>query len=311
MKSLAIALAGTALLGLSACNAVNYGVPGKPDVTHPAVDGTVFTIVFENENAQDALDPQKAPYFYELSQKWGNSEAYVSDTHPSLVNYIIMTSGKPNGIESNDDPRSNHQIPGKEHLAEQLDEAGVKWRAYMEDMETPCRMASTDLYAARHNPFVYYTSLTDDFDRCADRVVDYDEHFEADLDSGEYKYMWITPNTCNDMHDCDAKVAGEWLEKVVNRIMETPAYKNGGAIFILFDEGEIRIADVDANIAAIVISPRLVEPGYSTDTYFDHRSYLATIEDIFEMPRLPTTVTATPMSEFFITDEEWAAAQAK
>lgn len=311
MKTLAITLGVASLVGLSACGPVNYGVPGAPTVSHPAVEGTVFTIVFENENAQDALDPQKAPYFYQISQEWSNAEAYVSDTHPSLVNYILMTSGKTNGIDNNNDPGDNKKIPGRENLADQLDEAGVKWRAYMESMGGSCKLASTDLYAPRHNPFVYYETMVDDKERCNDRVVDFEDNFTKDLATGEYKYMWITPNTCNDMHDCSAEVAGKWLEKTVNQIMESPGYKNGGAIFVLFDEGEIRFADVAANIAAVVISPRLVEKGYSTDTYFTHNSYLATIEDIFEMPRLPTTIASTPMSEFFMTEEQWAAVQKK
>ncbi len=129
--------------------------------------------------------------------------------------------------------------------------------------------------------------------------LDFEDNFAADLAAGTYRYMWITPDMCNNMHDCDAKVADAWLKKTVDQIMASDAYKNGGAIFVLFDEGSLRILNAGADLATIVISPNLVEPGYSTDTRFDHRSYLATIEDIFEMPRLATTKDATPMDEFF------------
>lgn len=293
----------TALLALSigGCAATNPGVPGDPAVTRPLVEGTIFTIVFENENADDVLVPA-LPNFYELSRTYARADAYVTNYHPSLLNYIIMTSGSTHGMTTGDAPATNVAIEGNENLADQLDAAGIRWRAYMESMGEPCDMEMNDPYRVNHNPWVYYTSMAGDRARCEEHVVDFDVHFGEDLWSGAYRYMWITPNNCSNMHDCTADVADEWLGRVVGQIMESPAYQNGGAIFILFDEGELRLGSAEANLATIVISPRLRERGYASQTRFDHRSYLATIEDIFGLPRLPTTVDATPMSEFFVTD---------
>ena len=288
------------LLAASGCqlNPSNPGVPGSSAVKHPDVSGTVFTIVFENKDGEDVLKPD-VPTFYELSEKYGNAEAYITYIHPSLPNYIVMTSGDTQGIDNNNDPPANKAIGGKKNLADQLDAAGIEWRAYMDAMGEPCKMTSEGTYSAHHNPFLYYETLANDEARCKDRIVDFEDNFAADLAAGTYRYMWITPDMCNNMHDCDAKVADAWLKKTVDQIMASDAYKNGGAIFVLFDEGSLRILNAGADLATIVISPNLVEPGYSTDTRFDHRSYLATIEDIFEMPRLATTKDATPMDEFF------------
>lgn len=281
------------------CAPMNPGVPGSSAVTHPAIDGTVFTIVFENQNADDVLTPA-LPTFYELSQTVGRADAYISDHHPSLANYIEMTSGSTQGITTSNDPISNVQIHGEENLADQLETAGIPWRAYMESMGEPCNASTSDPYGANHNPFVYYTSLTGDPERCRERVVDFDAHFAADLAADEYRFMWITPNRCNDMHDCPLAVGDAWLARVLEQIMASPGYQRGGVVFILFDEGYLRLGSAAANLATLVVSPRLVSPAYVTDTRFDHRSYLATVEDIFEMPRLPTTVGATPMGEFFV-----------
>jgi phosphatidylinositol-3-phosphatase len=287
------------LLLVPACAPVNPGVPGDPAVTRPDVPGTVFTIVLENQNADDVLVPS-LPNLYALSETYGRADAYVSNHHPSLANYIEMTSGSTHGISNSNDPLSNIQIDGEENLADQLEAAGVPWRAYMDNMGEPCRMTSDDPYGANHNPFVYYTSLTNDPERCRERVVDFEENFTADLASGAYRYMWITPDRCNDMHDCPLEVGDAWLGRVVDQIMASAAYQDGGVIFILFDEGFLRLGTAAANLATVVISPQLVSPHYVTDTSFNHRSYLATIEDIFELPRLPTTVDATPMNEFFV-----------
>lgn len=264
----------------------------------PNVPGTVFTIVFENENADAILNP-KLPFFNSFAQENGSATQYMSRTHPSLPNYIELTSGATNGINNDNDPTYSLKVFGKENLPDQLDAAGIEWRAYMEGMGTPCRMESAGRYSAHHNPFLYYASLVDDPARCNDRVVDYDQHFSEDLASGAYRYMWITPDMCNDMHDCPHTVGDAWLERTVNAIKESPGYKNGGAIFILFDEGSLRIFGAGANLATLVASPNLVAPRYHTDTQFDHRSYVAAVEDIFGLPRLPTTKNATSMSEFF------------
>lgn len=298
MKTLVSTLGATLLLATSGClTADNTGVPGSPDVTHPAVDGTVFTIVFENKKMSQILKPEVST-FWDLAGEYGTANAYLSDIHPSLPNYIMMTSGSTHGI-GDSNPPADHPIDDPNNLGEQLDAAGVTWRAYMEDMGMPCRRTNVDEYVVNHNPFVYYTSLTDDGARCRDRVVDLDEHLDEDLAAGDRKFMFIVPNQCNNTHNCDVSVGDAWLKEVVGKIMDSPGYKNGGALFILFDEGNVRILGAEANLATIVVSEQLVEKGYSTDTRFDHRSYLATIQDIFEMPRFETTKDATPMGEFF------------
>ncbi len=104
---------------------------------------------------------------------------------------------------------------------------------------------------------------------------------------------------CNDMHNCPAATADAWLQKTVTKIQASDGYKNGGAIFVLFDEGAMRFLGASASLATIVISDSLVQPGYKSDVHFDHRSYVATIEDIFGMPRISTTKDVASMDEFF------------
>jgi len=291
-----------AIVAVTGCSGVtNPGVSGTATVQQPAITGTVFTIIFENEDQQNILPT--LPFFSKLAAEYGQAAAYTSTTHPSLPNYIRMTSGSTHGISNDNDPQYNVQIGGTQNLADQLDGAGIPWRAYMESMGEPCKLASTDLYSAHHNPFLYYTTMVTDPARCAERVVDLDQHFTADLESGQYRYMWITPNTCNDLHNCSGAVGDAWLERVATQIMNSPAYQNGGALFVLFDEGNTRFLGASANLATIVASPNLIANGFVSQTAFDHNSYLSTIEDIFQLPRLNSTVGAVPMDEFFVTLE--------
>lgn len=282
-----------------ACGPAYSGVPGSPAVTTPAVKGTVFTIIFENHDEAQVVSPS-APYFEKLARENAQAAAYITDVHPSLPNYIIMTSGAKNGVSNDNDPLTNARIPGTDNLFAQLDAQGVAWRFYMESMNTPCRMESDSLYSAHHNPPLYYDYVVGDPKKCASVDVDYDQNFEADLASNRYRYMWITPNMCNDMHDCSPATSSAWLEKVIPMIQASPGYQNDGAIFVVFDEGSMRVLGAAADLPTIVLSPKLVSKSFTSTTRYDHTSYLATVEDIFGMPRAGTTQGSVPMSAFFV-----------
>lgn len=310
LLALVAALAGA---GLAGCGPANPGVPGSPDVVQLPITGTIYTIVLENHGTGAVLDDPDNVYLRELADRYATGAAYLANVHPSLPNYILMTSGSTGGI-GDDGPPSSHSIDGDAHLADQLEAGGITWRAYMEDMGAPCATEDSGEYAVRHDPFVYYTSITRDPARCSEHVVDFDEHFAADLASNRYQFMWITPNVCNDMHDCPTTTSDAWLAEVIPQIMASPGYREGGAIFLLWDEG-----DTDAtyawsyvfhrpqNIPLIVVSESLVAPGFVSSTTYGHDSYLATVEDALGLPRLPTTIGSTPMADFFLRDP-WSPA---
>jgi hypothetical protein len=282
------------------CTAAESSTGPAAAVGKPDVPGTIFTIVFENEDAENVISAEN-PTFYRLANENGRPYNYVSSTHPSLPNYIFMTSGSLNGITTDTDPDYNVVIPGSENLADQLDEKGVRWRAYMESMGEPCRMETFgELYNAHHDPFLYYGSMGGNRARCREKIVDFDQHFDADLASNEYRFMWISPDMCNDVHNCPVSTGDAWLAKVTEKIMASDGYKNGGAIFILFDEGNGRLFGSEAALPVIVISPNLASSPYTSSQRYDHGSYLATIEDIFAMPRLATTRSVPSLDEFFV-----------
>lgn len=302
-----LAILASSIVALAGCASSNTGTQSTPVAATPDVPGTVFTILFENEAATDVIKPTN-PNFWALSHRNGQATSYISTTHPSLPNYIMLTSGSTNGVTTDNDPRYNFVVPGTANIADQLDAAGVPWRAYMESMGTACSFDSNTLYSAHHNPFLYYETMAKDPARCAKHVVDFDQNFQADLDSDAYRYMWISPNMCDDMHNCSGPEADAWLGRVVAQITASKGYQNGGALFILFDEGSLRVLGASALLPTIVISPKLVTTPYVSDKLYDHTSYLATVEDILGLPRLPTTAAATSMNDFFAVKGAAAAA---
>jgi phosphatidylinositol-3-phosphatase len=302
MMKLTLLAAALLVPAMGGCGTNTQGQPASLTVGHPNIPGTVFTIVFENEAASDVLTPAN-PYFYSLVQQYGTPSGYGGSVHPSLPNYIMMTSGSTNGITTDNDPAQNSQLPGPDNIAAQLDGAQtpIMWRAYMESMGAPCNMASDSDYSAHHDPFLYYQYVVGDAARCAQHVVDFDQNFAGDLASGLYRYMWITPNMCNDMHNCAASVSDSWLATVMPQILASEGYKKGGVVFILFDEGNSRAPGAFATLPTLVISANLAKTPIVDSSPYDHASYLATVEDILGLGRLPSTTGIASMDDLFTT----------
>ena len=258
-------------------------VPPLPPIRH------VFVLLLENQSDGVAFGKKSpAPYLARtLAAKGARLPQYYGIGHASLDNYIAMLSGQaPNhetqldcGIFSEFKPSAdgldaNGQLPGAgcvypalvRTLPDQLEGAGLTWRAYMEDMgNNPAREPATcahvpvgspeitqeaqigDQYATRHNPFVYFHSIIDDQPRCDSHVVNL-RLLPQDLNSiaSTANYIFITPNLCNDGHDAscvDGRRGGLpainlFLRKWVPLIMQSPAFRTDGLLVITFDESD-------------------------------------------------------------------------
>ncbi len=77
--------------------------------------------------------------------------------------------------------------------------------------------------------------------------------------------------------------------------MASEAYKDGGAIFITWDEG----ASGDHPIGMIVVSP-FAKAGYAGTLPYSHASTLRTFEEVFGItPLLRGAAAATNLSDLF------------
>jgi hypothetical protein len=118
------------------------------------------------------------------------------------------------------------------------------------------------------------------------------------------QYNFITPNLCNDMHDSCAptsdaiKQGDTWLSTEVPRIQASQAYKNGGAIFITWDESE----GGEYPIGMIVLSPLAKSGGYSNTIKYYHSSMLRTVQEIFGVtPLIRDAANQPSLSDLFTT----------
>lgn len=272
----------------------------------PRYAGSVFTIVMENHSRHEIIGNREAPYITSLAKQYAEAAGYHdSFVHPSEANYLWMASGQNFDVLDDNDP-IDHHLDSRSHLVDQLEAARLTWKAYQEGMGAPCGLKSHGRYAAKHNPFVFFNDVNGwdgtEFQpspRCNEHVVDYTE---LDKDIANHtipRYAFITPDLDNDMHDGTIRDGDNWLKREIPKIMATDAYQNGGAIFLLWDEGGGYPADDDPPF--ILISP-MAKPGFVSQVDYDTSAYLKTVQTMLGIAPLPCVAerdTVPVMTDLF------------
>jgi phosphatidylinositol-3-phosphatase len=237
-------------------------------------------------------------------------------------------------------------------LGNQLSAAGRSWAAYLQDMgndpvrdntvstargpacghpatwsaDRPRHAERGDQYAARHDGFAFFRSVTANPAFCAAHILSF-RPLPGDLAraSATPAFSFLVPNLCNDGHDAPCAdgapgglaQADRFLARWVPVIMTAPAYRDGGLIVVTFDEGSDAAACCGersglglshpnvplpgktgpggGRIGAVLLSP-LIRPGIVSTVPYNHYSLLRTIEDIFGLPHLGDAAMAQARS---------------
>jgi hypothetical protein len=243
----------------------------------------IAVLLMENHEYGSVVGSRSAPYVNGLAKHYGLATQMYAVSHPSLPNYLALSAGSTFGIGSDCTGCS----VGASSLADQLDSAGITWRAYMENFPRPCFTgASAGAYAKKHDPFVYYKAIVRDPARCA-RVVPLTRLATDERAGGLPRFVWITPNLCHDMHDCSVATGDRFLAGLVPPLLN--ALGPRGLLIVTWDEGAsdsgcCRLAS-GGHVATIVAGAQ-ARLGATFNTPVDHYSVLQTIEDLLGLPRL-------------------------
>ena len=275
-----------ALAVLSGCGS---GGPGLLAQSHPAAIPSVHSraparvavIVMENEEYGGVVGARSAPYINGLARRYALARAMYAVGHPSLPNYLALTAGSTFGIHSDCTSCSVDATS----LIDQLEHAHITWKAYIEAPHPCFTRASSGDYAKKHDPFAYYTTITDNPAVRQHRAPDTARRRRAC--SRAPRFVWITPNLCHDMHDCSVSTGDRFLATLIPALLRSLG--RDGVLFLTWDEGSsdaacCRLAS-GGHIATIVAGPD-ARLGARMTTPADHYSILQTIEDLFRVPRL-------------------------
>ncbi len=249
--------------------------PGRPCLGTPAPrrwDHVVW-IVMENQSATGILGSRAAPFENSLTRLCGHAVTYTAVSHPSLPNYLALTSGSTHGVRDDAGP-SAHRIPGASIFTLA---AGARrgWATYAESMSARCAAGPAGRYAVKHNPAAYFTALRR---TCALHDVPMGTPGRGSLATALARralpaFTLLVPNLCHDDHDCPVSTGDAWLRAWVDTIVASPTYRAGRtAVFITWDEND---GGAGNRVALLAVAPS-IRPGRVAVGRFGHLSLLHT-----------------------------------
>src|SRR6266571_2871305 len=310
------------VLALALSNSLGSTTPGLHDQTnHPF--NYVVVIVMENHGLGDIINNPSAPFMNQLASSFTLATNYTAVNHPSLPNYLSLVSGQDFAPWSKTDcsPGPRCSTGNASNIVDRLENRGLTWKAYMEDYPSICGShcspgscflgdIGTGQYAAKHDPFVYFDDIANSTSRCS-RIVPAnsggkggpDNLFLSDLASPSTasNFMWLTPNPCDDMHDCSVSIGDAFLSQIVPKILNSTLFTHQkAALFITFDEGNGN-SDFPNDQVYSLWAGRVVKTHFQSSNQYSHYSLLKTLETVWNLPSLTSNDgNATPMTEFFV-----------
>jgi V8-like Glu-specific endopeptidase len=277
----------------------------------------VFVVAMENHDATGIYGSSLAPYINgTLMTKYARA-ARFGDVLPnewSEPHYVWMEAGtnsfSDHGFHTDDDPSSSNSTGSTAHLTTQIKNAsnGVSWMSYQEGLNSTtgaCPVVSSGFYAAKHNPFVFFRdvvgstpSKTSSYCAAHHKSL---TSLAGDLANGTVaSYNFVTPNLCNDMHGQSGCPSGNVITMGDNWVRNNfPAMidyvnKNGGVIFLTWDEGQ------SSNTLPFLAIGPTVKGGYVSSVSYDHSSLVKSIERILGLPILSSVANATELTDMFV-----------
>jgi acid phosphatase len=285
--ALAVALASCNSASSAASPQVAGGnVAPNGIAVRPAISTTyVQVVIFENESYDDVIGSSQAPYITGLSKTWANMTQSFAITHPSQPNYLALFSGSTQGIDSDACPQTFKKVA---NLGSELIAAGVSFTGYAESMPSkgylgceavPDNLPSGFLYMRKHVPWANFPNIPKDRSRVYPGV----------LKKPPTRFTWITPNMCNDMHDCSISTGDTWASQNLPDLIAWDQ-ANNGVLILTFDEN-----DGSAGNQIPTILAGNVNPGQYSQT-INHYNVLRTIENIFGIAPIGESGSASPIS---------------
>jgi hypothetical protein len=242
----------------------------------------------------------------------------LPDSIPSEPHYVWMEAGtnkfSDTTFTTDSDPSASNSTKSTAHLATQMNAASpaVSWLSYQEGMNATtgaCPVRSSGYYVAKHDPYVFFQDIAGSPPSptnalCAAHHRAYTPaQLAKDLSSGAVaQYNLITPNLCHDMHGAtgcpgsdDIRAGDDWLASALPPLINY-ANANDGVIFIVWDEP----VGGSTLIPFLAIGPH-IKPNYASSVRFTHSSLTKTVEEIFDLPILPTVAGSNDLSDLFKT----------
>lgn len=234
----------------------------------------VVVIFLENEDYGAAL---QQPFFKSLVPKGALLTNFFAEQHPSQPNYIAFVSGSTAGVVGDENVDLNRM-----HIGDLLEKKGLTWKNYAEALPSKCFLGATSTtYARKHVPFISFTNVSRNPNRCA-RIVSA-KTFMNDVKAGTLPtFSFYSPDLNNDGHDTGVAYAAKAMERTFGPLLADPAVMSKTLFVFTFDEDDRFHSN---HIFTLMIGGKVL-PGSSSNIRYDHYDLLRTIEDEYSLGTL-------------------------
>jgi acid phosphatase len=286
-----------------ACGGYSAGSSSSPTPTPTPTPGPasfptfshVFLVVEENHSFTEVIGNSSMPYLNSLASKYGLAKQYFANAHPSMPNYLMLTTGQ---METFDDNFSG--TISDDNVVRELVNAGKSWKAYEESIPSPGYLGGdASPYVRRHNPFSLLSDVQNNTSQAAS-IVPFTQ-FATDLANNSLpNYSFIAPDLNNDAHDGTLAAADSWLQSNIAPLIASSTFQKGGLLLIIFDEGELTDSDHGGGQVPAVIVSSNSKPNFESQTLYQHQSTLRLLLGALGVDKFPgQAATAPEMAEFF------------
>ncbi len=263
--------------------------------------GHIVIVVEENTN-YSSVTSSSMPYLSGLMTQYGLATQYYANTHPSIGNYLMLTTGQ---VLTNNDSETPSTFPvSADNVVRELLAAGKTWKAYAESLPSVGYLggdstAGGGQYYVRHVPIAYLTDVQNSSAQ-QQNLVPFTQ-FSHDLSASNLpNYSFITPNGCNDAHDCSLGTADSWLKTNIDPLVKNAAFQKDGLLVVVFDESGSDSTNGGGRVVCTLISPAFSKLGYQSTTIYQHQSLLRLTLEGSGVTVLPGAASSAPaMREFF------------
>jgi acid phosphatase len=259
----------------------------------------------ENADYDSVVGSLNAPYLNSLISQGGLATTYYANTHPSVGNYFVLTTGQ---VVTNDDSFSG--MVSSDNAVREVAVASKSWKVYAENLPSVGYLGDDvpPLYLRHHNPMTFFSDVQMD-PTTQLNIVPYSQ-LSTDLSNAQLpSYSFIVPNAIDDAHTCTdgtlfcdiserIKNADTWLSNNLPSILNNAQFQQSGLLLITFDESADDFSNGGGKVMTLIMGAK-VKPGYIGTGQYDHRSLLS-----LSMTALGASIpngagSAPQMTEFF------------
>ena len=240
----------------------------------------IVVVFMENHDYTDIVGNPCCPYETQLAHEGTLFTRFYGVTYPSKPNYLAFGGGSTFGQSGSDNPLP--PVAGESVFA-QMSARGIAWSAWAESYPGGpghCSLVPTAAdYALRHVAPLLFADVA---------ATPLCNHVSAVEPRRLPTFLWVTPNMCNDDHDCPPPAGDRWLAAHV------PAWLHQGAeVFITYDTGNPDTTNGGGHVYAVLAGRGV--PRRSDARTLNAYSALAGVERALRLPLLGAARAAAPV----------------